>query len=197
MELNVEKDVAKEAEKNAQRDRVLYQEFLDGNMNALDQLIKAYRNELIYFSYNYTKDYHASEDISHEVFVYVMKRKEVYDFKYTLRTYLYMIAKHRALNYVKSRKKIVFFDERIDPMYNEFVVVEEEVYKHIEDNRIKEAIKKLKKEYGMAVYLIDIKGLSYKDTGLIMNKNLPQIKQIILHARRRLKTILEDLQNND
>ena len=187
MELDVENNV----EKNEVRDKKLYKEFLEGNGDALNELIGYYRNELIYFIHKYVKDFHAAEDVSQEVFVYLLKHKDVYNFKYSFRTYLYTIAKSRACNYIKARKKIVFIEENAEKTFTEIADVEEEVFKSFESDRVRETIKKLKKEYQIAIYLIDLNRLSYEETAVIMNKSITQVKALIHNARKRLKVFLE------
>lgn len=57
---------------------------------------------------------------------------------------------------------------------------------------VRKAIKKLKKEYQIAIYLIDLNGLSYEEAGVVMNKSIPQIKALIHNARKRLKVLLAE-----
>ena len=107
-------------------DKQLYKEFTEGKDEALNEIIEMYRNELIYFVHKYVNDFHAAEDVSQEVFVYLMKHKEVYDFKYSFRTYLYTIAKSRALNYIKARRKVLFIDETMENVFKAIEGKEEE-----------------------------------------------------------------------
>ena len=54
------------------KDKELYKQFLDGKDEALNELIKMYRTELIYFIHKYINDFQAAEDVSQEVFVYLL-----------------------------------------------------------------------------------------------------------------------------
>ena len=83
----------------------LYNSYFNGEKGAFDLLYNKYKERIQYFIYNIVKDYQKAEDITQDVFVYILqnKMKEEYSFKY----YIYLIAKSRALNYVntKSRKQ--------------------------------------------------------------------------------------------
>lgn len=175
-----------------EKDKELYKEFLNGKNEALNELIKMYRTELIYFIHKYINDFQAAEDVSQEVFVYLLQHREIYDFNYSFRTYLYTIAKSRAYNYIKSRKRTVFIEENGDNIFSEISDVEEETFRNDESARVRKAIKKLKKEYQIVIYLIDLNGLSYEEAGVVMNKSIPQIKALIHNARKRLKVLLEE-----
>ena len=82
----------------------LYNEYLNGDIKAFEALYIKYKDKIKYFIYNIVKDYEKAEDITQEVFIYVLKNKvrNESSFKY----YIYMIAKSRAINYlnVKNRR---------------------------------------------------------------------------------------------
>ena len=113
--------------------------------------------------------------------------KENYDFEYSLKTYLFTIAKSKSLNYLKREKKIVQINE--NDIYD-MQTLEERVFLNERKNNLKQAIKKLKPEYQNAVYLADIEELSYKEIGKIMQKSESGIKVLIYRARKSLEEIL-------
>jgi len=173
-------------------DKELYKRFLNGEIEAFNELIIRYRTEVVYFIQKYVNDYHAAEDVSQEVFVYLLQHKEVYKFEYSFKTYLYTIAKSRALNYLKKNKRVDFIEDNTDKIFAEIKDVEDEVFKNDKSSMVRKTIKKLKKQYQLAIYLIDLNGLSYDDAGLVLGKSVPQIKALIHNARKRLKVFLEE-----
>lgn len=175
-----------------EQDKELYKEFLEGNKEALNELMEKYRMELQFFIQKFINDYHSAEDISQEVFIYLMKHKDVYDFKYSFRTYLYTIAKSRALNYIKARKKYMFIDDDMESMLRDIHDVEENVFRSEENLAVRRAIKKLKKDYQLAIYFVEYKGLSYEETAIVMKKSISQIKAILHNAKKKLKVFLEE-----
>lgn len=70
-------------------DKILYRKFLEGNSEAFEKLILKYRNNLIYFIFKYVKDKDIAEDIFQEIAIYLVERNEIYDFKYSFKTYIY------------------------------------------------------------------------------------------------------------
>ena len=81
----------------------LYDEYLEGNKEAFEALYNKYERKIQYFVYNIVKDYQKAEDITHDVFIYIMqnKIKQGYTFKY----YIYLVAKSRAYNHINTEKK--------------------------------------------------------------------------------------------
>ena len=108
-----------------EEDKKLYKEYLNGNKEALNKLIYKYKNNLIYFITRYVKNIEVAEDIFQDIVLYFLEHKEKYNSKYSFKTYLYIIAKSRALNYInKNNTKI-----SIDEYQNE--LVEEELIENV------------------------------------------------------------------
>ena len=178
----------------------LYKEFLMGNQESFDVLMDKYRNSLICFIQGYVKNIDIAEDLAQDVFVYILINKKEYDFKYRMKTYLYTIARSRALNYLKREKKIISLEENIDYYANKENInqIEDTVFSNDKKRNIHNAIKKLNESQQRAVFLADIEELSYREICKITGKTLSQIKMTIYRARKNLKKILmEEGLNNE
>ena len=99
----------------------IYNTFINGDKKSLEYLVERYSNDLINFIKKYVQRTDIAEDIAQDVFVYLLVNKPKIDFKYELKTYLYTIARSRALNAIKKEKKYVPEESNIN-MYdnNEF-----------------------------------------------------------------------------
>lgn len=172
-------------------DKELYKEYLKGNKQAFEKLVIRHKDHIIYFISRYTKNTDIAEDISQDVFVYLLLHKEQYDFKYSFKTYLYMIAKCRALNYLKSEKKVLPITD-YNNLYIENNDLEEIVYKNQKSNYIRKVINKLKPDYQAVICLASIEGFKYKEIAKIMDKNVGQVKVMLNRAKKKLKEKLEE-----
>lgn len=150
-------------------------------------MVIRHKDKLIYFIYRYVKSIDIAEDIAQDVYVYLLIHKENYDFNYSLKTYLFTIAKTKSLNYLKREKRIVQINE--NDIYD-VETLEERVFLNERKNNLKKAMEKLKPEYQSAVYLADIEELSYKEIGQIMKKTESGVKVLIYRARKSLEEIL-------
>lgn len=172
-------------------DKELYKEYLKGNKQAFEKLVIRHKDHIIYFISRYTKNTDIAEDISQDVFVYLLLHKEQYDFKYSFKTYLYMIAKCRALNYLKSEKKVLPITD-YNNLYIENNDLEEIVYKNQKSNYIRKVINKLKPDYQAVICLASIEGFKYKEIAKIMGKNVGQVKVMLNRAKKKLREKLEE-----
>lgn len=172
---------------NERTDNQLYQEFLEGNQRSFETIVIRHKDKIIYFLQRYVKSIDIAEDLAQDVFVYILIHRENYDFKYSLKTYLYTIAKSKALNYIKREKRITNIDEE---QFYDIYELEEKVFNNEKANNLRNSIKKLKVDYQSAIYLADIEELSYQEIAKILNKNMGQVKSLIHRARKALSDII-------
>ena len=174
-----------------EEDKELYKKYLNGQKEAFEKIVVKYKDRLIYFISKYTNNIYVAEDISQDVFVYILLNKEQYDFKYSLKTYLYMIAKCRAINYLKKESKIVNI-ENLEELYKDSKSLEDDILNKVIDNKIKDNINKLKPSYQTVLELNLIEGFKYKEIDIIMKKNIGEIKILLHRAKKKLKKLLEE-----
>ena len=172
-----------------EEDKKLYNEFLNGNEESFQKLITKYEKNLIYFITRYVKNMDIAYDIYQDTIMYILEHKEKYNDKYSFKTYLYLIAKSRAINYINSKNKNLPL-ENFENTLKEEKLLEDIIFSKERQQKIEKVIKKLKKEYQLAIYLTKIEGLSYKETGLIMDKTEKQIKNLVFNATKKLKKLL-------
>ena len=178
---------------NEQSDIELYKSFLNGNKEAFNQLILRHRKQLTLFIMKYVKKLEVAEDIVQDSFVYMLINKVDYDFKYSFRTYIYTIAKSRTLNYLKNKSKIVSMEDVLTAKYYDEEMNIEEIYiKKEEREKIQKAIKKLKKDYQIVIYLYDFQGFKYREISEILNQSMSKTKMMIHRAKKQLKNILKE-----
>ena len=175
-------------------DKILYNNFLKGDMNSFETLVITHKDNLIYFISRYTGgDIYSAEDIAQDVFAYLFVYKEKYNFDYSFKTFLYTLGKNKAIDYIRkqSKLKLVTFDKDNEQLYYEIESLEDKVIRDENKKSLLDSLKKLKPEYQRAIYLADFEELSYKEIGRILGKTLPQIKILIHRARKSLKIMIE------
>ena len=170
-------------------DKLLYKEFLLGDKNSFEEIVIRHKDSIIYFIHRYVKSIDIAEDLAQDVFVYMLVNKRSYKFEYSLKTYLYTIAKSKALNYIKREKRIIRLDE---VEFEDLEELEEKVFKNEKAENLRKSIKKLKIEYQNAIYLADIEGLNYREIGHILKKTESSVKVLIHRARKTLEKLIKE-----
>ena len=157
-----------------------------------DSIMEEYFDALIFFIDRYVSDIHASEDIAIDTFSDLIVHRTRYNFKVSLKTYLFMIGRCRALNYIKKRKKIPMDDiSDYEDMADEYSV-EEAVLNDERKREINSVVANLPDDMRVAVHLVYFENLSYEEAAKVMQKNAKQIDNLLYRAKTTLRTLLKE-----
>lgn len=168
-----------------------YRRYLNGDEAAFDDILRELFDPLVFFIERYVSDFHSAEDIAMDVFAYLIAYPRRYNFKCSLKTYLFMLGKSRALNFLKHNRIILqtAIDESgeiADSDHN----VEADVLKNEAHRRLNLALKSLPEEMSAAVHLVYFEEMTYADAARVMKKSAKQIDNLLYCAKRRLREIL-------
>ena len=150
-------------------------------MKALGVIIDKYMENVIYFINKFVRNINIAEDLAQDVFVYIMINGKDYDFKYSLKTYLYTIGKYRALNYLKKEERITSLNENIQISENE---IEEIIFKKEKNKNLRNAINRLGNGQSRAIFLVDIEVLTYMNACKVLGISLSNLKSIVHRERK-------------
>ncbi len=168
-----------------------YRRFLDGDESAFDEIMKELFDKLVFFIDRYVKDVQVAEDIAIDVFSDLIVNKNKYNFKVELKTYLFMLGRSRALNYLK-RKKIINYVElnEAENASSEYCEIERIVLEDERKRVVNNALNLLSDDMRVAVHLIYFEELSYEEAAKVMKKNKKQIDNLLYRAKKELFVIL-------
>ena len=168
-----------------------YRRFLDGDESAFDEIMKEYFDNLVFFIDRFVHDIHAAEDIAIDAFSDLVVNKHRYNFKVTLKTYLFMLGRSRALNYIKHRKVI----DLVELSEAENVLAEQETLEEIvlADERkrvVNNALNTLPEDMRIVIHLVYFEDLTYDEAAKVMKKNRKQVDNLLYRAKKELRIIL-------
>ena len=168
-----------------------YRRFLDGDENAFNELMEDLFRGLVFFINGFVHDPHTAEDIAIDVFSDLIVHKHRYNFKVSLKTYLYMVGRSRALDYLKHRKVIEFVElSQVQELADESVVLEETVLADQRKRVVNAALSQLPEEMGVAIHLIYFADMTYEEAAKVMKKSRKQVDNLLYRAKKELRIIL-------
>ena len=168
-----------------------YRRFLNGDESAFDEIMKELFDNLVFFIDRYVHDIHAAEDIAIDAFSDLVVNKHRYNFKVTLKTYLFMLGRSRALNYIKHRKVINFVElTKADNISAEQETLEEVILSDERKRIVNNALNSLPDDMRVVVHLIYFEDLSYDEAAKVMKKNCKQVDNLLYRAKKELRIIL-------
>lgn len=176
-----------------EQDASSYRRYLDGDKAAFSEILTEFRDPVTFFIQRYVHDICAAEDIAADVFMDLIVHPHRYNFRSSLRTYLFMVARSRALDWLRHRKRheTVPLSEAEDTVADE-ADLEEQVLQNDEKRRLHAAIAKLPEDQQIAVHLVYFEDRSYADTARIMKKSAKQVDNLLYRAKAALRTLLTE-----
>lgn len=165
-------------------------EIKNGDSGSFKILYEKYQSKLFAYVYCKVSDKAEGEDIMQEVFAKVYKNIELYDeSKSSFYNFILTNAKQVISDYFRNNNN---YENRIEKIYlNSNVISDEDIaiiYDSIDgEYNLKSVLDKLPETQRMALNLVYIKNMSYKDAARIMKKSELSVKSLIFRAKRTLK----------
>ena len=167
-----------------------YRRFLAGEPDAFDAIWKEYRAGLTFFIDRFVGDSATAEDIAIDVFTYVLVHPKRYNFRTSLKTYLFMLGRSRALDYLKHRKKILMVELSDAAGMEDQSYLEDSVLSEERKQVLNHALDQLPVEMQVAVHLVYFEDLTYEEAATVMKKDKKQIDNLLYRAKGLLRDLL-------
>lgn len=169
-----------------------YRHFLEGDENAFSEILDMYRDNLIFFINRTVGNLNTAEDIAADCFAELIARPGRYNFSVSLKTYLFSIAHHKTVDYIRhhSRYEMTELDDNIvkSCSYENF---ENGILEKEEHKILHKALSQVKDEYREAIHLVFFEELSYEEAAGVMKKSRKQIDNLVYRGKNALRTILD------
>ena len=168
-----------------------YRRFLDGDESAFEEIMQELFRGLVFFIDRYVQDVHTAEDIAIDAFSDLIVHKNRYNFKVSLKTYLYMVGRSRALDHLKRRKIIGFVTlSEAQSLPDDSQALEEMVLADQRKRLVNAAVAKLPAEMAAAVHLVYFEQMTYAEAAKVMKKSPKQVDNLLYRAKKELRIIL-------
>ncbi len=168
-----------------------YRRFLDGDENAFGEIVAAHKDNLIFFINRYVHNIAVAEELAQDVFVELLIHKRRYNFKTSLKTYIFTIGRNLAVSYVRKCARRPECAYEFIENEQDSVRLEDEFIKKEQERELHEALGRIADGYSTALHLIYFEGMSYEQVGRVMKKNKKQVENIVYRAKKALRKELE------
>lgn len=128
--------------------------------------------------------------IAIDAFSDLVVHRHRYNFKVTLKTYVFMLGRSRALDYIKHRKVLSFVElSEAEGIENE-KTLEGIVLADERKRAVHSAIAKLSEDKRVVIHLIYFEEMTYDEAAKVMKKNRKQVDNLLYRAKKELRIIL-------
>lgn len=169
-----------------------YLRFLEGDESGFDEIIRLYHDSLIYFINRYVKSFADAEDLAADTFTELLIHKKRYARQSSFKTYLFSIARHKAIDYVRrERRYSALSQEMLSDQLADLQTVEASVIADDEKRRVRDALTALPSDYAVYIHLCYFEELGGDEIAGIMHKSKKQLANLAYRAKRALREVLE------
>lgn len=166
-----------------------YRRFLQGDREALEELIRTYSDALVRFAYSYVKDSAAAEDLAGDTVALLFMKGKRFSSEGQMRSYLYKTARSRCVDYLRSHRKDVPLED-VENVLG-FGSTESEYLRRYRDERLYVCMQHLPQQYREILQLTYFSGFSLQESGKILGKTVKQTYNLHARAKVALRLLLE------
>lgn len=169
-----------------------YRRFLQGDDSGIVEIIRDYKDGLTLYLTGYVGNVFIAEELMEDTFFKLVTKKPRFSGKSSFKTWLYAIAKHLALDYLRHSSRIISVPpEMADHISPELSQIESDYIKEEQKIMLHRALGKLSPEYRQVLYLLYFEDLPREEVAKLMNKNARALENLIYRAKNSLKANLE------
>ncbi len=205
-EASVEKDMAASIaltpsgleQMSLERDSELMLRVREGDADSFSLLLERHRNGVIHFLYRMVQNQSVAEELAQEVFLRVYKSRGSYEPTAKFTTWLFRIATHLALNWIRDTK-----NEKNQESLDEEVVegavrqvsgreptVEQKMVARVKVEEIRRAVEKLPAKQKAAVLMHKYQELEYGQIAQVLECSESAVKSVLFRAYETLRARL-------
>ena len=169
-------------------DESLYRQYLSGDDEGLNALMKKYGDPLTPYIDGYLHDVHEAEELMLDVFAYLFTKKpRIRDGGF--KAYLYKAARHMALRHKSKRKTLFSLDALTGEPEGRLLA--EEVIRTEERNRVLHfCMDEMNPDYREVLYLTYFEDMSYAQAAEVTGKTVKQITNMVYRGKESLRRLL-------
>ncbi len=160
--------------------------YKEGDDGAFDVIIEEMRIPLIFFINGFVNNPAEAEDIAMDVFAALLLDIDKFKFKSSLSTFLFALARNKAVDYVRRHKRTVPLTD-YNASDSSFSELWEEYVRDEEVKQLRRELSMLPEKYRTVLYLHYYEEMDIDRIATVMKMNKKQIYNLLSRARAELK----------
>lgn len=163
-----------------------YHRYLQGDGNALEELVALYSDALIRFAACYVRNFADAEDIAEDSFVALILKKKHFKEDAALKAYLFKICRNKCLDFLRRNKRLTALEDWAKSEDAEALLARRD-----RDRILYAALGRISEQYRDILYLTYIEGFSADECTRILKKSNKQVYNLLHRAKEALRAQLE------
>jgi RNA polymerase sigma-70 factor, ECF subfamily len=172
----------------------LVQRLASGDPEAVEELVNHYADDVYHFVFNQVGgSAQDAEDVVQETFIAALKAIRRFKGDSKLRTWLFSIAAHKAIDHRRrtTRHVPISTQEIVLPLPAEQDLPEQAMERFEVRQAVRQALLQLPPHYRTALILKYVEEMPVREMAVVMKRSLKSVESILVRARRLLAQIFE------
>ncbi|MCL5743665.1 MAG: RNA polymerase sigma factor [Acidobacteria bacterium] len=169
-----------------------------GDAGALETLVQKHRGPIMHYMYRMVRNRAVSEELAQEVFLKVHRHRESYEATAKFTTWLYRIASHLALNWLRDhgRERLQYSLDaqppgRTDRYFADTAVnIDEWMILRLRIEEVRQAVNELPPRQRTVVLLHKFEGLECSEIGELLGCSCQAVRSLLCRAYATLRARL-------
>jgi len=183
------------------RDAELMLRVRDGDQASFGLLLERHRGPVIHFLYRMVQNHPVSEELAQEVFLRVFRSRHTYEPSAKFTTWLFRIATHLALNWIRDGRREKLQDSLDEPagdggpkqLADRVLTVEQELVYRVKLQEVRTAIEALPVKQRAAVLMHKYEEMEYSQIATVLSCSDSAVKSLLFRAYETLRGRLAHL----
>jgi RNA polymerase sigma-70 factor (ECF subfamily) len=176
----------------AAEDVELIQRYLEGDVSAFDELMRAHEDRVFGVCMRMMRDREAALDATQDTFLTVFRKADRFQAEAAFSTWLYRVAVNTCYDHLRRMRR-----RRTEPMPESHDPTDQGTDSALSSVELRPAVEaalmELSPEFRAAIVLVDMHGLSLEQAAHALDVPTGTIKSRLFRARRHLSGILGNL----
>ena len=170
-----------------QNEQIAIQKVLEGNTEAFEILVERYHKGLCIYLFNMLRDEMLAEDIAQESFLQAFQKLDTYNLNYSFSTWLYRIARNKALRHIEKNKKNIttYSIDMIE--HSTATALHDAIEQNEQRQQIQKIINGLKPEYQEVINLYYWNGKSYVEIAQIIDRPVNTVRTWLNRSKQSIR----------
>ncbi len=169
----------------------------EGDEEAFARIMEIYKDKIVNYLYQFTRDYQRAVDLSQETFLRVYFKADKYRPIAPLSSWIYAIASNLAKTDARKRRRMATVPlDDVPNSYDAGTYSKDPPDPGLVRN-LREALEALHPRYRIPVVLKDMEGFSQEEIARIIKRPVGTVKARISRGREHLRRMLESARGGD
>ena len=168
-----------------------YQKFINGDKQGLVEIMEQYSDSLASFINGFVHNESTAEDLMQDTYLELILKKHSFKGESQFKTYLFKIARNKAIDYIRRNRKIIHVDDTFVFAQDTHNPIENFVVEKERERIINSTMGKINSLYAQVLYLSFYEDMSNAEISSVIGKSKRQVEMLIYRAKDSLRKALE------